>query len=188
MFATFKLHPNDANSLIKKESSKGFDRSRPKGKKKYKIPFVVNISVAAVKLDLPPGSVPNHAAVQREINSRKGYSPPVALKVDSQNSCVLKAATWVTTGDKSCRVRIAADLVNSSKIPNTADFIPYIQWPPMVLKTEKTRVQLMLEEEEWTGNNQPMQVAINLRLSFSQCIEITVELRSTEILLQLKEF
>ena len=150
-FMTFKLNPNDAQKLIIRQTSKGYDKNRPKGRKKFKIPFVVKISVAAVKLTLPHNSIPNSTAIQREIISKGGFSPSIDLKVDSSKSRVLRSTTWLTCANKNCRVRISADLVRSNDIPAPANFIPYIQWPPMVIKTEKSRVQLMLEEEKWSG-------------------------------------
>ena len=150
-FMSFELNKNDAMSLFIRQTSKGYDKNRPKGKKKYKIPFVVKISVAAVKLTLPHNSVPNSASIQREILSKGGFSPPIDLKVDSSKSRMLRSSTWLTCANKSCRVRISVDLVRTDDIPDPADFIPYIQWPPMVIKTEKSRVQLMLEENEWSG-------------------------------------
>ena len=35
----------------------------------------------------------------------------------------------------------------NSNLPKLDDFLPYTQWPPMILYTGKTRFELMIEEE-----------------------------------------
>ena len=45
-------------------------------------------------------------------------------------------------------IKIMAQLVETSKIPSMKDFLPYTEWPPMVLHTKKSRLDLMIEEQE----------------------------------------
>ena len=45
-------------------------------------------------------------------------------------------------------IKITAQLVETAKIPVMGDFLPYTEWPPMVLHTKKSRLDLMMEEEE----------------------------------------
>ena len=45
-------------------------------------------------------------------------------------------------------IKITAQLVETAKIPSMRDFLPYTEWPPMVLHTNKSRLDLMMEEEE----------------------------------------
>ena len=45
-------------------------------------------------------------------------------------------------------IKIMAQLVETAKIPSVEDFLPYTEWPPMVLHTKKSRIDLMIEEQE----------------------------------------
>ena len=45
-------------------------------------------------------------------------------------------------------VKLTVQLVETAKLPAVKDFLPYTMWPPMVLLTKKSRLDLMMEEEE----------------------------------------
>ena len=45
-------------------------------------------------------------------------------------------------------IKIMAQLVETAKVPSIEDFLPYTEWPPMVLHTKKSRLDLMIEEQE----------------------------------------
>ena len=57
---------------------------------------------------------------------------------------------WRTTrgANEDAFIKIMAQLVETAKIPSMKDFLPYTEWPPMVLHTKKTRLDLMIEEQE----------------------------------------
>ena len=73
--------------------------------------------------------------------------------VPSLEPIVLKP-TWYVWRSSSIRVKanslvkLTVQLVVTAKIPAVKDFLPYTMWPPMVLFTNKSRLDLMMEEEE----------------------------------------
>ena len=73
--------------------------------------------------------------------------------VPSLEPIVLKP-TWYVWRSSSVRVKdnplvkLTVQLVETAKIPAVKDFLPYTMWPPMVLFTNKSRLDLMMEEEE----------------------------------------
>ena len=63
-------------------------------------------------------------------------------------SGLLLYPTWYRWKWTDKFIKISAHLIPSLKIPKFDDFLPYTQWPPMILQTEKTRLDLMIEEEQ----------------------------------------
>jgi hypothetical protein len=63
---------------------------------------------------------------------------------------VVLKPTWYQWRDyvRGANIKIMAQLVETSKIPSMEDFLPYTEWPPMVLHTKKSRLDLMIEEQE----------------------------------------
>ena len=53
---------------------------------------------------------------------------------------------------KKGTIKFNYQLLDKRKLPSIGNFLPYSQWPPMVKHyikaTGKTRIQLMLEEEQ----------------------------------------
>ena len=70
----------------------------------------------------------------------------------SLETIVLKPTWYQWRTDKGATndafIKITAQLVETAKIPVMGDFLPYTEWPPMVLHTKKSRLDLMMEEEE----------------------------------------
>ena len=84
-------------------------------------------------VNLTPKSKPGHGVFDLE---------PVVLK-----------PTWyhwrtVRGANDDAFIKITAQLVETAKIPSIEDFLPYTEWPPMVLHTKKSRLDLMIEEQE----------------------------------------
>ena len=55
--------------------------------------------------------------------------------------------TWYQCHHLVSVIKISGQTINNTKLPAWADFLPYTQWPPMVLHTGRTRLELMVEEE-----------------------------------------
>ena len=62
--------------------------------------------------------------------------------------------TWYQWRSTDKFIKISAQLVNTTVIPKFENFLPYTQWPPMILHTEKTRLDLMMEEEALNDDNE----------------------------------
>ena len=71
----------------------------------------------------------------------------VNIKLNYTTNRVLLQPTWYSGPTGSC-IRISIQLVEQNRLPRLNDYLPYSQWPPMVLYTNKTRLDMMLEEEE----------------------------------------
>ena len=66
---------------------------------------------------------------------------------------VILKPTWyqwrtVRGANDDAFIKITAQLVETAKIPSVKDFLPYTEWPPMVLHTKKSKLDLMIEEQE----------------------------------------
>ena len=61
---------------------------------------------------------------------------------------LLMKPTWVL-GEAGACIRISIQIVEKEDIPDTDNFLPYSQWPPMILHSQKTRLDLMIEEEKF---------------------------------------
>ena len=75
----------------------------------------------------------------------------VNLAYDGGNRLLLKP-TWFQwrkrrSFDQDPFVKTSVQVVPTRKMPNLADFLPFPQWPSMILHTKKTRLDLMMEEE-----------------------------------------
>ena len=56
--------------------------------------------------------------------------------------------TWYQWRNTNVFIKLNAQIISTRRIPNFDNFLPYTQWPPMILHTGKTRLELMMEEEE----------------------------------------
>ena len=137
--AMFDLSSASAAKLLGQSYTeyKQFISSRPKGrknvtKKKY---FTIDVSIKCGYLSDP------------QTLSFGDWTPVVfQLKLNKRKERILKKAHWVKFSN-GAHMRLRIELISSRHAPNLANFLPYTQWPPMVLHTGKTRLQLMMEEE-----------------------------------------
>ena len=87
----------------------------------------------------------------RDISVKVNLSGTVINRDLISYKCKLRPTwfQWKGTGwHTDTFIKISAQTINNSKLPTWADFLPYTQWPPMVLHTGRTRLELMVEEEQ----------------------------------------
>ena len=99
-----------------------------------------------------------HPSVAFEACASKEIRVVLTLVLANTRGCdILEAVVlnptwyqWRTTrgANDDAFIKITAQLVETAKIPSIKDFLPYTEWPPMVLHTKKSRLDLMIEEQE----------------------------------------
>ena len=97
-------------------------------------------------------SVVFEACTSKEIRVNLTLVLANTLGLDKLEAVVLNPTwyQWRTTrgANDDAFIKITAQLVETAKIPSIKDFLPYTEWPPMVLHTKKSRLDLMIEEQE----------------------------------------
>ena len=81
----------------------------------------------------------------KEIRINLAYKDPRYQSVTKTFSKLMP--TWYQWRSTDKFIKISAQIVITELIPKFENFLPYTQWPPMILHTEKTRLDLMMEEE-----------------------------------------
>ena len=88
----------------------------------------------------------------KELYDLHGESNPIYFTIQSTNHFVKNwrklDPTWYQWNNTDKFIKISAQIISNRRIPNVDNFLPYTQWPPMILHTGKTRLELMMEEEE----------------------------------------
>ena len=74
-------------------------------------------------------------------------NPRLTMRSASGVALGLLNPTWYKWLYTNTYIKISAYLIPDSNLPKLDDFLPYTQWPPMILYTGKTRFELMIEEE-----------------------------------------
>ena len=97
-------------------------------------------------------SVVFEACTSKEIRVNLTIVLARSLGFDKLEAVVLNPTwyQWRTTrgANDDAFIKITAQLVETARIPSVKDFLPYTEWPPMVLHTKKSRLDLMIEEQE----------------------------------------
>ena len=97
---------------------------------------------------------PREVHVNLDCLSTAFVNPQLTYQNASGAALVLLHPTWYKWMYTDTYIKISAYLIPDSNMPKLDDFLPYTQWPPMILYTGKTRFELMIEEEDYgTGKS-----------------------------------
>ena len=91
--------------------------------------------------------LPREVHVNLSCLSTAFSNPQLTYQNASGAALVLLNPTWYKWLYSNTYIKISAYLIPDSNLPKLDDFLPYTQWPPMILYTGKTRFELMIEEE-----------------------------------------
>ena len=91
--------------------------------------------------------LPREVHVNLSCLSTAFSNPRLTMRSASGVALVLLNPTWYKWLYTNTYIKISAYLIPDSNLPKLDDFLPYTQWPPMILYTGKTRFELMIEEE-----------------------------------------
>ena len=91
--------------------------------------------------------LPREVHVNLSCLSTAFSNPQLTYRSASGVALVLLNPTWYKWLYSNAYIKISAYLIPDSNMPKLDDFLPYTQWPPMILYTGKTRFELMIEEE-----------------------------------------
>jgi hypothetical protein len=107
-----------------------------------------------VRITMKQGHLVNHHIGDAMAAYNACTSKEIPVSLSYRGARLLLPPAWyqwktnAASAASDAFIKITAQLVETCKMPNVSDFLPYPQWPPMVLHTKKSRLDLMLEEEE----------------------------------------